>query len=151
MFSYTYTVNIYRYKAIGTNATSSVILYTGKCISPCLEILQLLQGILQGLDIGLITCRSYRISRQGLIIYRYTELHCMLHQPNMALWPTSDFDPKRISKIYNIKTLCNYEMRCFYQTNYFICDFVAILNHFFYHVCYRDENIRKHILIRLIF
>ena len=35
----TYTVNIYRYKAIGANATSSVILYTGKCISPCLEIL----------------------------------------------------------------------------------------------------------------
>ena len=33
------TVNIYRYKAIGANATSSVILYTGKCISPCLEIL----------------------------------------------------------------------------------------------------------------
>jgi hypothetical protein len=32
-------VNIYRYKAIGANATSSVILYTGKCISPCLEIL----------------------------------------------------------------------------------------------------------------
>ena len=31
-----YTVNIYRYKAIGANATSSVILYTGKCISPCL-------------------------------------------------------------------------------------------------------------------
>ena len=28
------TVNIYRYKAIGANATSSVILYTGKCISP---------------------------------------------------------------------------------------------------------------------
>ena len=28
-----YTVNIYRYKAIGANATSSVILYTGKCIS----------------------------------------------------------------------------------------------------------------------
>ena len=44
-----YTVNIYRYKAIGANATSSVILYTGKCISPCLEILQLLQVILQGL------------------------------------------------------------------------------------------------------
>ena len=34
-----YTVNIYRYKAIGANATSSVIMYTGKCISPCLEIL----------------------------------------------------------------------------------------------------------------
>ena len=34
-----YTVNIYKYKAIGANATSSVILYTGKCISPCLEIL----------------------------------------------------------------------------------------------------------------
>ena len=34
-----HTVNIYRYKAIGANATSSVILYTGKCISPCLEIL----------------------------------------------------------------------------------------------------------------
>ena len=34
-----YTVNIYRYKAIGANATSSVILYTGKYISPCLEIL----------------------------------------------------------------------------------------------------------------
>ena len=33
----------------------------------------------------------------------------------MALWPASDFDPKRISKIYNIKTLCNYEMSCFYQ------------------------------------
>ena len=33
------TVNIYRYKAIGANATSSVILYTGKCISLCLEIL----------------------------------------------------------------------------------------------------------------
>ena len=32
-----YTVNIYRYKAIG--ATSSVIMYTGKCISPCLKIL----------------------------------------------------------------------------------------------------------------
>ena len=38
-----FTVNIYRYKAIGANATSSVILYTGKCISPCLESLQLLQ------------------------------------------------------------------------------------------------------------
>ena len=34
-----HTVNIYRYKAIGANATFSVILYTGKCISPCLEIL----------------------------------------------------------------------------------------------------------------
>ena len=34
-----YTVNIYRYKAIGANATSNVILYTGKCISPCLDIL----------------------------------------------------------------------------------------------------------------
>ena len=33
------TLNIYRYKAIRANATSSVILYTGKCISPCLEIL----------------------------------------------------------------------------------------------------------------
>ena len=33
----------------------------------------------------------------------------------MALWPASDFDPKRISKIYNTKTLCNYEMSCFYQ------------------------------------
>ena len=31
----------------------------------------------------------------------------------MALWPISDFDPKRISKIYD--TLCNYEMSCFYQ------------------------------------
>ena len=28
-----HTVNIYRYKAIGANAISSVILYTGKCIS----------------------------------------------------------------------------------------------------------------------
>ena len=27
------------YKAIGANATSSVTMYTGKCISPCLEIL----------------------------------------------------------------------------------------------------------------
>ena len=35
----TYTVNIYRYKAIGANATSSVISTTWKCISPCLEIL----------------------------------------------------------------------------------------------------------------
>ena len=34
-----YTVNIYRYKAIGANATSSVISTTWKCISPCLEIL----------------------------------------------------------------------------------------------------------------
>ena len=33
------TVNIYRYKVIGANATSNVILYTGKYISPCLEIL----------------------------------------------------------------------------------------------------------------
>ena len=30
----TYTVNIYRYKAIGANATSSVISTTWKCISP---------------------------------------------------------------------------------------------------------------------
>ena len=30
-----YTVNIYRYKVIWANATSSVILYTGKCVSPC--------------------------------------------------------------------------------------------------------------------
>ena len=44
-----HTVNIYRYKAIGANATSSVISTTWKCISPCLEILQLLQVILQGL------------------------------------------------------------------------------------------------------
>ena len=35
-----YTVNIYRYKAIGANATSSVILYTGKCISPHCNPLQ---------------------------------------------------------------------------------------------------------------
>jgi hypothetical protein len=35
----TYTVNIYRYKAIGANATASVISTTWKCISPCLEIL----------------------------------------------------------------------------------------------------------------
>ena len=34
-----YTVNIYRYKTTGASATSSVILYTSKCISPCLEIL----------------------------------------------------------------------------------------------------------------
>ena len=34
-----FTVNIYRYKAIGANATSSVISTTWKCISPCLEIL----------------------------------------------------------------------------------------------------------------
>ena len=39
IFLQNYTVNIYRYKAIGANATSSVILYDGKCISPCLEIL----------------------------------------------------------------------------------------------------------------
>ena len=45
-----YTVNIYRYKAIGANATSSVISTTWKCISPCLEILQLLQVILQPLQ-----------------------------------------------------------------------------------------------------
>ena len=45
-----YTVNIYRYKAIGANATSSVILYTSKCISPYQEILQLLQVILQPLQ-----------------------------------------------------------------------------------------------------
>ena len=45
-----YTVNIYRYKAIGANATSSVILYTGKCISPCLQLLQLLKVILQPLQ-----------------------------------------------------------------------------------------------------
>ena len=38
------------YKAIGANATSSVILYTGKCISPSQEILQLLQVILQPLQ-----------------------------------------------------------------------------------------------------
>ena len=38
----TYTVNIYRYKAIWANATSSVIWYTWKCISPCLEIVWLL-------------------------------------------------------------------------------------------------------------
>ena len=29
---------------------------------------------------------------------------------NLALWPTSDFDPQGIQKIYNIKTLCNYEI-----------------------------------------
>ena len=34
-----YTVNIYRYKAIGANATSSVISTTWKSLSPCLEIL----------------------------------------------------------------------------------------------------------------
>ena len=45
-----YTVNIYRYKAIGANATSSVISTTWECISPCLEILQLLQVILQSLQ-----------------------------------------------------------------------------------------------------
>ena len=45
-----YTVNIYRYKALGANATSSVISTTWKCISPCLEILQLLQVILQPLQ-----------------------------------------------------------------------------------------------------
>ena len=45
-----YTVNIYRFKAIGANAASSVILYTGKCISPYLEILYLLQVILQPLQ-----------------------------------------------------------------------------------------------------
>ena len=46
----THSVNIYRYKAIGANATSSVILYTSKCISPCLEIMQLLLVILQPLQ-----------------------------------------------------------------------------------------------------
>ena len=49
LFVKTYTVNIYRYKAIGANATSSVISTTSKCISSCLEILQLLLVILQGL------------------------------------------------------------------------------------------------------
>ena len=39
LFLFDFTVNIYRYKAIGANATSSVISYTWKCISPCLEIL----------------------------------------------------------------------------------------------------------------
>ena len=34
-----YTVNVYRYKAIGANATISVISTTWKCICPCLEIL----------------------------------------------------------------------------------------------------------------
>jgi hypothetical protein len=34
-----FTVNIYRYKAIGAYATSSVISTTWKSISPCLEIL----------------------------------------------------------------------------------------------------------------
>ena len=42
------TVNICRYKAIGANATSSVISTTWKCISPCLEMLQLLQVIQTG-------------------------------------------------------------------------------------------------------
>ena len=49
-FSKASTVNIYRCKAIGANATSSVISTTWKCISPCLEILQLLQVILQPLQ-----------------------------------------------------------------------------------------------------
>ena len=31
---------------------------------------------------------------------------------NLALWPTSDFDPQEISKNYNIKTL---SQKCWFQ------------------------------------
>ena len=54
---------------------------------------------------------------------------------DLVLWPTSDFDPLGILKIYHIKTLCNYEImnKLFYQTNDFIYKFIVISNHF---VCY---------------
>ena len=51
---------------------------------------------------------------------------------DLVLWPISDFDPLGILKIYNIKTLCNFEImnKLFYQTNDFIYEFIAISNHF---------------------
>ena len=72
----------------------------------------------------------YQVSKiKVLHNYIYNKIEQNIVSSNLAFWPTSDFDPKRISKNYNIKTLCNYEMSCIYQKNT-IYDFVAILNHF---------------------
>jgi hypothetical protein len=41
------------------------------------------------------------------------------------LWPTSDFDPQGISKIYSLKSSYNYETinKLFYEKHDFIWDF----------------------------
>ena len=48
------------------------------------------------------------------------------------LWPTSDFDPQGISKIYSIKSFYNHETinKLFYEKHDFVWDFIAMSNHF---------------------
>jgi hypothetical protein len=51
---------------------------------------------------------------------------------DLIFWPTSDFGTKEISKMGNIKTSCNYEIRnkLFYQKIDFVYNFIAISSHF---------------------
>ena len=80
---------------------------------------------------------------------------CGLYKGLGILWttalPAPDFDPLGISKIYNIKTLCNYEIinKLFYQKNDFICGFIVTLNHFLPYkpVCYWEDNVIITLLI----
>ena len=70
-----YTVNIYRYKAIGADATSSVILYTCKCMLSGNPLAPVGNPIgAKGLPIG-----ATGFPDRGLCIYRYIKLHWMLH------------------------------------------------------------------------
>ena len=61
---------------------------------------------------------------------------CFVWEPgassSLDLKPTSDFDPQGISEMYNLKTLCIYEImdKLFYQKNCLFTDFITISNHY---------------------
>ena len=66
--------------------------------------------------------------------------------------PTSDFDPLGVSKNYNIKTSCNYEIinNLFLKKNDFNYDFIAILNHFVILNCVllrREQRVHPYLLM----
>ena len=69
----------------------------------------------------------------------------------IVIWPISDFDPQQISKIYNIKILCNCDIvnKWFYKKDDFISDFVEILNLSNLYVTERRTYLSK--LISLVF
>ena len=99
----TYTVNFYRYKAIGANATSSVILYTCKCISPCLEMLQLLQVILQGLKDYLQELQDFQTGANAFTcIQNYTE--CCISPYSFV--PIDIYSVGKVMKRTQIKFCC---------------------------------------------
>jgi hypothetical protein len=53
------------------------------------------------------------MTAMGIILGGTADLSSVVNEPggssNLALSPTSDFDPYGVSKIDHIKTLCNYE------------------------------------------